>query len=172
MHKELSMKPNLKQETITTTVETLKAEAGVQKRWLKTADVLRADGVTSEALNNDKEFRDVFKRDVILLSFTKTEQAIMAKPQTSLSDEEKVTKRWIQQQIGNRLSRVAQYVKKAEDDEAMGDDERGARKVADLATRLKRDLTKWIDKVEKAEAVTFSATQMVKALKDASALIK
>ena len=96
----------------------------------------------------------------------------MAKPQTALSDEEKVTKRWIQQQTGNRLSRVAQYVKKAEDDEAMNDDERGARKVADLATRLKRDLTKWIEKVEKAEAVTFSATQMVKILKDASALIK
>ena len=99
-------KPNLTQETITTTVETLKAEAGVQKRWLKSADMLRADGVTSEALTNDKEFRDSFKRDVILLSFTKTEQAIMAKPQTALSDEEKVTKRWIQQQTGNRLSRV------------------------------------------------------------------
>jgi hypothetical protein len=41
-----------------------------------------------------------------------------------------------------------------------------------MATRLKRDLTAWIDKVEKAEAVTFSATEMVKYLKSASALIK
>ena len=96
----------------------------------------------------------------------------MAKPQTALSDEEKVTKRWVQQQVGSRLNRVIQHVKKAEDEEAMSDDERGARKVADLATRLKRDLTAWIDKVEKAEAVTFSATQMVKLLKEASALIK
>ena len=46
------------------------------------------------------------------------------------------------------------------------------KKVSDMATRLKRDLTAWIDKVEKAEAVTFSATEMVKHLKSASALIK
>ena len=165
-------KLNLTAECVTVVVETLKAEAGVQKRWLKAADMLRSEGVTSEGLTNDKELRDGFKRDVVLLSFTKTEQAIMAKPQTALSDEEKVTKRWVQQQIGSRLNRVVQHVKKAEDDEAMTDDERGARKFADLATRLKRDLTAWIDKVEKAEAVTFSATQMVKLLKDASALIK
>ena len=165
-------KLTLTAECITTVVETLKAEAGVQKRWVKAADMLRAEGVTSEGLTNDKELRDAFKRDVVLLSFTKTEQAIMAKPQTALGDEEKVTKRWVQQQVGSRLNRVVQHVKKAEDEEAMSDDERGARKVADLATRLKRDLTAWIDKVEKAEAVTFSATQMVKILKDASALIK
>lgn len=165
-------KLNLTAECVTVVVETLKAEAGVMKRWQKAGDMLRAEGITSEALNNDKELRDGFKRDVILLSFSKAEQAIMAKPQTALSDEEKVTKRWVQQQIGSRLNRVIQHVKKAEDDEAMTDDERGARKVADLATRLKRDLTAWIDKVEKAEAVTFSATQMVKLLKDASALIK
>ena len=165
-------KLNLTAECVTVVVETLKAEAGVLKRWQKAGDMLRAEGITSEALNNDKELRDGFKRDVILLSFSKAEQAIMAKPQTALSDEEKVTKRWVQQQIGSRLNRVVQHVKKAEDEEAMSDDERGARKVADLATRLKRDLTAWIDKVEKAEAVTFSATQMVKLLKDASALIK
>jgi hypothetical protein len=165
-------KLNLTTECVTTVVETLKLQGSVDKKWVKTADMLRAEGITSEGLNNDKELRDGFKRDVVLLSFTKTEQAIMAKPQTALSDEEKVTKRWIQQQVGSRLNRVIQHVAKAEAEEAMSDDERGARKVADLATRLKRDLTKWIDKVEKAEAVTFSATQMVKALKDASALIK
>jgi hypothetical protein len=165
-------KLNLTAECVTVVVETLKAEAGVLKRWQKAGDMLRAEGITSEALNNDKELRDGFKRDVILLSFSKAEQAIMAKPQTALNDEEKVTKRWVQQQIGSRLNRVIQHVKKAEDEEAMSDDERGARKVADLATRLKRDLTAWIDKVEKAEAVTFSATQMVKHLKDAAALIK
>jgi hypothetical protein len=158
--------------TIAAVVDTLKAEAGVAKRWVKAADMLRAEGVTSELLSNDKEVRDGFKKDVVLLSFTKTEQSIMALPATALSDEQKVTKRWVQQQVGSRLNRVIQHVKKAEDEETMSDDDRGAKKVADLATRLKRDLTAWIDKVEKAEAVTFSATQMVKYLKDASALIK
>ena len=165
-------KCNLTPECVTVVVDTLKAEAGVQKRWLKAADMLRAEGVTSESLNNDREFRDAFKRDVVLLSFTKPEQAIMAKPQTVLSDEEKITKRWVQQQIGSRLNRVTQYVKKAEEEEALGDDERDARRVASLETRLKRDLVKWIDKVEKAEAVTFSATKMLELLKAASAMLK
>ena len=122
-------KLNLTAECVTVVVETLKAEAGVQKRWVKAADMLRAEGITSEGLNNDKELRDGFKRDVVLLSFTKTEQGIMAKPQTALSDEEKVTKRWIQQQVGSRLNRVIQHVAKSEAEEAMSDDERGARKI-------------------------------------------
>ena len=162
----------LSADTISVVVETLKAEAGVAKRWVKAADMLRAEGVTVEKLESDKEFRDAFKREVVLLSFSKAEQAIKAKPQTALTDEEKVTKRWVDQQIGSRLNRVIQHVKKAEQEEAMSDDERGARKVADMATRLKRDLSAWIDKIEKAEAVTFSATQMIQHLKAASALIK
>lgn len=153
-------------------VETLKGEVAQGKRWVKAADSLRAEGVTVEKLEGDKEFRDGFKSQVILLSFSKAEQAIAAKPTTALSDEEKVTKRWIQQQIGSRLSRVIQHVRKAEEEEKLSDDERGTKKVADMATRLKRDLTKWIEKVEKAEAVTFSATKMLEHLKAASALIK
>ena len=74
--------------------------------------------------------------------------------------------------MGARLVKVTQHVRKAEEDEAMGDDERDARRVASLETRLKRDLTKWIEKVEKAEAVTFSATKMLEHLKAASAMLK
>ena len=162
----------LSAEAISTVVETLKAQTAVEKRWLKTADLLRSEGVSSDTLTNDTEYRDAFKKNVILLSFTKTEQAIMAKPTTSLSDEEKVTKRWVIQQTGAKLVKVTSHVRKAEIEETLTDEERGAKKVSDMATRLKRDLTAWIDKVEKAEAVTFSATEMVKYLKSASALIK
>ena len=163
---------NLTAVCIATVVDTLKADATVQKRWLKAADMLRSEGVTADILDNDADYRKAFKSNVILLSFTKTEQAIMAKPQTSLSDEEKVTKRWVMQQTGAKLSTVTKYVRKAEQEELLSDDERGAKKVSDMATRLKRDLTAWVDKVEKAEAVTFSAVEMVKYLKAASALIK
>ena len=162
----------LPSETVTVTVETLKADNAVLKKWKKTADLLRGDGVTSDLLLNDAEYRAAFKKEVVLLSFTKIEQAIYAKPTTSLSDEEKVTKRFVTTEMGSRLAKVARYVKKAEEEEVMTDDERGARKVADMATKLKKDLAVWIEKIEKAEAVTFSATQMIKHLKDASALIK
>ena len=165
-------KLSLTAEAVTAVVDTLKLQGQVDKKWKKAADILRSEGVTSEKLTNDTEYRDAFKKEVVLLSFTKLEQAIYAKPTTSLSDEEKVTKRFVTTELGSRLGKVARHVKKAEVEEAMTDDERGARKVADMATRLKKDLTVWIEKIEKAEAVTFSATQMVKLLKDASALIK
>ena len=161
----------LSQSAVADTVSVLKADGALEKRWVKCSDTLRAEGVTSEMLTSDTEFRKYFKEEVILLAFSKLEQSIMALPATALSDEQKVTKRYVQQQLGVKLGRVTKYVKKAEQDEAMTDEERGAKKVSDMATRLKRDLTAWIDKVEKAEAVTFSATEMVKYLKSASALI-
>ena len=162
----------LSQSAITDTVNVLKAEGVLEKKWVKVADGLRAEGVTSEMLEGDDDFRKYFKTEVVLLSFTKVEQSIIALPNTAMSDEQKVTKRWIIQQIGSRLSRVVKHVKKAELEETMTDAERGAKKVSDMATRLKRDLASWIDNVEKAEAVTFSATEMVKYLNSASALIK
>lgn len=165
-------KLNLTAEAVAVTIETLKADAGVQKKWKKAADMLRAEGVTSEALTNDKEYREAFLRDVVMLSFTKIEQTIAAKPLTACSDEDRVTRRFVQTERNSRLGKVVRHIKKAEDEETMTDDERGARKVADMATRLKKDLAVWIEKIEKAEAVTFSATQMIKLLKDASALIK
>mgnify|MGYP003343337637 CR=1 FL=1 len=39
-------KLNLTAECVTTVVETLKAEAGVAKRWVKAGDMLRAEGIT------------------------------------------------------------------------------------------------------------------------------
>jgi hypothetical protein len=162
---------DLNEVTIRAVVDTLKAEAGVQKRWVQAADLLRADGVTSDLLEKDKDFRDEFKREVIMLSFSKVEQAIMAKPQTMLSDEEKITKRWIQQQTGSRLTRVIQHVKKAEEEETMSDEDRGARRIASLSTGLRRDLSAWVDKIEKSDGTDFSAVDMVKLLKSAIAMI-
>ena len=98
----------------TIVIDTLKADNGVQKKWKKAADMLRAEGVTSDILSNDKEMRDYFKRDVVLLSFTKVEQAIYNKPTTALSDEEKVTKRFVTTEMGSRLGKVIRHVAAAE----------------------------------------------------------
>ena len=159
-------------ETVSTVVDVLKADAGVQKKWKKAADSLRADGVTGEMLESDADFRKTFKVGVVLLSFTKLEQAIYAKPTTSLSDEEKVTRRFVTTEMGSRLGKVTRYVKAAEKEESLTDDERSARRIAELAIRLGKGLDYWIGKVEKAAAVTFSATQMIQHLKAARALIK
>ena len=163
---------NAPAETVAETITTLTADVAVTKRWVKTADLWRAAGATSKELETNTEVRDAMKRDVILLSFSKVERAIMAKPTTALTDEEKVTKRFVQQQQGSRLTRIIQYVRRAEQEELMSDEERGTRKRIALEVSLKRDLTRWIDRVEKAEAVTFSATKMLEFLKGANALLK
>lgn len=162
----------LSKECVTYVVETLKAESAVGKRWKRAADLLRAEGVTSEILKEDKDFRMKFQLEVITLSFNQTEQGILAKPGTVLTEAEKVTKRYLIQQKGSLLSKVIKHVSRAEEEEALSEEEKGARRVATLSTRLKADLTKWIARIEKAEDVSFSATLMIKGLKECAALIK
>lgn len=162
----------LSSSTVTSVVGAINADVVTHKKWVAAADALRADGVTSQFLTDNQEARDTFKKKVILLTFTKLEQALLEKPIHALNDEQKVTRRWVQQQMGDRLSRVMKYIARAEREEEMTDEERGARRVATMGARLKKELTRWIDKIEKAEKVEFSAVEMIKALKAAQALIK
>ena len=162
----------LSAEVVDEIVAVLKEDAAVGKRFLKAADTLREAGVTVDMLQNDKPFRDMFRTNVILLSFTKTEQGIAAKLPTLLTDAERVTRRWIQRETGSRMSKVIKYVDRSEKNEIMTDDERGAQAQAQLSTRLKRDLFAWIVRIEKAEAVDFSATLMIAKLREATSLIK
>lgn len=162
----------LSAEVVEEVVNVLKEDVAVGKRFLRAADTLREAGVTVDMLQNDKPFRDMFRTNVILLSFTKTEQAIATKLPTLLSDAERVTRRWIQAEVGSRLAKVIKYVTRSERNEQMTDEERGAQARSTLSSRLHKDLVRWIDKIEKAEAVDFSATLMIAKLREAISLIK
>ena len=162
----------LSADAISIAIETLKADKAIQKRWLACADKLRSEGVTADLMRDDKEFRDGFMAEVVMLSFTKTEQAIHAAPSTTLSEEQKVTKRWVTTERASRYGKVVRHIAKAERDEEMTDEERGAQERKTMGERLAKDLDRWIDKIEKAEAVDFSAVMMLDALKSARALIK
>lgn len=153
-------------------VGVIEADGRIHKRWLAAADRLRASGVTSEFLSSNAEARKAFMSGVVLLSFTKTEQGIMVKPIDSCSEQERVARRVIRQEMGAKYASVVKYLVRAERAETMTDEERGAKARASIGTRLRRDLTAWIDRIEKAEAVDFSATEMIKALKSAIVLIK
>ena len=96
----------------------------------------------------------------------------MSKPHTALSDEQKVTKRWVQQQIGTRLNKVLKYIKAAEAEAQMSDDEREAKAKTTLAERVIRDLNSAKEKVQKATAVTFSATKVIASIDAAIADVK
>ena len=75
---------NLNTTTIAATVEALKHDVLGTKKWVRAADLLRADGVTSAKMA-ETEFRAGFIEDVVLLSFTKTEQAILDRKSTRLN---------------------------------------------------------------------------------------
>lgn len=162
----------LSEQSCSAVVEVLKAQAGVDKKWRTAADLLIADGLTVDTMDNDKEWRKAFKADVVLLSFTKLEQAIVNKPTTTLSDEQKVTKRYVQMQLGARYNKVRSYLARAEREASMSDDEREAQHRDTMRVRLQKDLEKWIDKIQKAEAVDFPASAVVKDLQSALSWVK
>lgn len=168
----LSKDVTLSAETVGTLVSVIVYDSKLHKRWLAAADTLRASGVTSEFLASNAEARKAFMSGVVLLSFTRTEQSIMSKPIDSCSEQERVARRVIRQEMGAKYASVVKYLIRAEKAETMTDEERGAKARASIGTRLRRDLTAWIDRIEKAEAVDFSATEMIKALKSAIVLIK
>ncbi len=157
-------------------IDTFKNEGKQDQRWIRFTDLLIADGVTAEDFK-DSEFSNAFKVAVVLPSFTKQEQGLMSAPVKSLSDEQKITRRYLQQQIGSRVAKVVTHLKRREaaDNDAADDSADSTKPKArknDLGAKLKADLIKWIDRVEKAEAVTFSAVKMLEHLRSASALIK
>ena len=163
---------NLSESTRNEVVSVLKADHKVHKQWRTAADLLISEGVDVDTLENDKDYRKTFKDEVILLSFTQVEQAIIAKPLAALSDEQKVTRRWIQQQMGTRFNKVVKYVKIAEEEAKMTDDERGARARVSLAEKIIKECTALKERVNKATAVTFPAAKVVQQLDEIIATVK
>lgn len=164
----MSTQLNLSEKAINATVDAAKNQIGVDKKWLVCADALRAEGVTVATLTEDKEWRKAFKEEVLLLAFNKTQQAIFSTPTRNLSEEQKVTKKFVQQQLGKLHSRVTSYVRRAEEEETMDDDEREVRQAKELGAWIVATAEKIIDKVQKAPAVSFPA---VKVLEDARSMI-
>ncbi len=163
---------SISKDTCDELVAVLREDSAVSKRFLKAADMLRAEGVTSDMLRSDADFRAAFRANVIMLSFSKTDQAIAAKAPTLLTDAERVSRRYIHTECGSRIAKVIKYVERSEKNEMITDEERGAQASATLSTRLHRDLVAWIGRIEKAERVDFPAAPMVSKLKEALSLIK
>ncbi len=169
------MSKSISTSVIAIGINTFKGESKQDHQWVKFTDALIAEGITADDFK-DTDFAGSFKAAVVLPSFTKQEQALMSAPIKSLSDEQKISRRYLQQQIGSRVAKVVTHLKKREtlEEDASGNDTTAKPKAKknDLGAKLKADLIKWIDRVEKAEAVTFSAVKMLEHLRSASALIK
>lgn len=141
---------------------------------VKAIDSMHADGVTAAMLTAPKKGEPSALFDSVKVSivtgFTATAQALLKKDTKGLSDAQKESKRYWQQQIGSKLKDLRNALTRRE---SQGEESDGAgTKPASFEARLKRDLTKYIAQIEKLEAAPFQVTDMLKYLKSASALIK
>jgi hypothetical protein len=168
------MTKSISTSVITLGINTFKGENKQDHQWVRFTDALVAEGIGSVDFK-DTEFTNSFKVAVVRPSFSKQEQALMSAPIKSLSDDQKISRRYLQQQIGSRVAKVITHLRKRETEEDAADNTVAAKpksKNNDLGAKLKADLVKWIDRVERAEAVTFPAVKMLEHLRSASALIK
>ena len=99
-------------------VDAVKSEQSSSRKWLKVVDNLHADGITAQLIATEKkggnpELRESV-REAVVAGFTPAQQALLAKEGKSLSDAEKVEKRYTQQQVGSMLGHIERLLAKAE----------------------------------------------------------
>jgi hypothetical protein len=162
--------PVLTPETIKEVIATIAADAAVNNRWRKAADLLRAEGVTSERLKSD-EGRAYYHATLVYPSFTLLEVALYQGAAKGLSTSELGTKKHVASEIGARYGKICRHVAKSEADELTQEESKSyARK--SIGTNLSKVLDGWTKKIENADSVDFSATLMLEYLRKARALIK
>ena len=145
------------------------------KTKTKTLDTLQAEGVTSQMLvapakGEDRALFDSLKAAVVS-GFEVRVQALLVKDVKTLDDSAKTDRKFWQQQIGSKMKDIKNGLAKREAPEQVEGEGEGEG-VATFESRLKRDLCKYIAQIEKGEAFEFTVIEMLKHLKNASALIK
>ena len=107
--------------------------------------------------------------EAIVLGFAKNIQALLAKPVKSLTDAQKTTRRYWQQQIGARRNDFKRQLTKRLD--ADNSDGAGARNRT-AEQRIRDNLNDVIKVCQNAEEATFDITDMVNKVKAALAVLK
>ena len=171
-----ALKPLMSAQASKAVVDALIAQGKADDKWVKSSDILFAEGITSKILAG-AVYRERFEREVILLCLPKEDQRIWKSIPASLSIEDRDTKEKIQPKLNAKFKLVIDHLKKREKLENQTPEERIAEleaqeKANTLDVKLSKALDEWISKVQEAEEVSFSATKMLEHLKSARALIK
>lgn len=158
----------LSAETKKNLVEALKADDQADKKWVKAADSLKAEGVNFLMLGKDKEggipaVKNQVKA-VIISTFSEKEQKLLATETKVLDDFAKTEKRITVQKIGKKLDKVRNHLKpKAE---------RGPIVRKALEDKLSEAWTEQIEMLQKAEDVHFDTVAVQRTLKELIALVQ
>jgi hypothetical protein len=144
-----------------------------EKSTAQVVDALVADGVTPEMMrapkkDGDRTFYGSLEGAVIA-GFTATAQALLKKETKTLSDDQKVAKRYWQQQIGSKIKDFRNALQRRIDQGSEGD---GVHNTSTLESRIRRDLAKYITQLEKVESFSGNVVELTKCLKSALAYVK
>ena len=159
----------LTDKTIKTVVSTIADDTKVGKKWKQAADLLRADGVTSASLDENKMY---YMKTLVYPTFSPDMLAAFLSPAKGLSDTQIGMRNHVRTDSASRYGKIKRYIKEAEVAELTPEDNATPRAKKTMGQTLAPILDAWIKKVENAEAVDFSATEMLKYLKSARVLIK
>ena len=145
-----------------------------EKSTAQVVDALVADGVTPEMMrapkkDGDRTFYGSLEGAVIA-GFTATAQALLKKETKTLSDDQKVAKRYWQQQIGSKIKDFRNALQRRIDQGSEDGD--GVHNKSTLESRIRRDLSKYVTQLEKVESFNGNVVELTKCLKSALAYVK
>ena len=149
-------------------VDALKIDDQADKKWVKAADSLRADGVSYLMLGKDKEggipaVKDQVKA-VIISTFSEADQKLLATETKALEDMGKFQKRDLQMTIGKKMSKIINHLKPKV--------ERGPRTVIAIEDKLANAWNEQIEMLQKAEGVHFDTVAVQRTLKELINLVQ
>ena len=149
-------------------VDALKTDDQAGKKWLKSADSLRADGVTYVMLGKDKEggvpaVKNQVKA-IIIGTFADTDQKLLATDTKVLDDMGKFQKRDLIQTIGKKMSKIVQHLKPKV--------ERGPIIRMTLEDKLVETWANQLDLLSKSEEASFDVIAVRRILKELIDLIQ
>lgn len=147
------------------------SSVGTDRAKVSAIDSLRADGVVSDMLaapakGADRSFYDGQLKPRIILGFTATVQSLLAADTKSLNDDQKMTKRYWQQQVGSKIGDLKSAMLRREAAENST-----PRQTQTVGDRLRKKIEDLIEQVQKTENGIADPAKVVASLKTAKSAI-
>ena len=155
------------------TTELFKNERAVQGQWKFLSDSYQADGVKSSMLEKTKEKGGAIVtlqwsiKQAIIQALPAEWQALLAKETKSLSQADKDTKRYAQQQVGSYYGKIKRHLENVENPKASA-----PRVTRGAVERIIDSLNDAIEVAEKIEEPNFDITGFKKIVASAKAMVK
>lgn len=155
------------------TTELFKNERAVQGQWKFLSDSYQADGVKSSMLEKTKEKGGAIVtlqwsiKQAIIKALPAEWQALLAKETKSLSQADKDTKRYAQQQVGSYYGKIKRHLENVENPKASA-----PRVTRTAQQRIIDALNDAIEVAQGAEDLNMDVALFVKNIKASIALVK